>query len=319
MTHRRERTVLVTAAGTATAVNVISALRRSDRYRVRVVAVDADPDAAGLYLADAHSLVPPSDDAAYIECVRNVCLQHGVDFAFPLHSSEIVPFAAARSLLAASGVSTVLPDAKVAALCADKRAFADYMAASGLPHPRTYRRDSTDFEFPVFVKARSGSSGKGAGVASDPTELEVLRRHHQECIVQEVINLPELTVDCFISRAGVLVGCVPRYRLRVKDGKSMVALTAARPVVSTAVADLLLRLGYRGACNVQVFERLDGSVCFVEVNPRLAAGGLPLATEAGVNIPELMLRDSDGEELQPVPFEPGVRMMRYLSEVFVRG
>jgi carbamoyl-phosphate synthase large subunit len=126
-------------------------------------------------------------------------------------------------------------------------------------------------------------------------------------------------VDCFVSRAGVLVGCVPRYRLKVKDGKSMVAVTADRPRLRAAVEALLARLAYRGACNVQVFEEPDGRVQFVEVNPRLAAGGLPLATEAGVNIPELMLREADGEVLGPVATEAGVRMIRYLSEVFVRG
>ena len=55
------------------------------------------------------------------------------------------------------------------------------------------------------------------------------------------------------------------------------------------------------------------------INPRMSAGGLLLACEAGLNIPELMLMDYLNmplPEIQP-PSRP-IKMLRYLDEIFIR-
>ena len=50
---------------------------------------------------------------------------------------------------------------------------------------------------------------------------------------------------------------------------------------------LIKKLKYIGACNVQVFRK--NQYKFIEMNPRFAAGGLPLATELGINIQNWLL------------------------------
>ena len=107
----------------------------------------------------------------------------------------------------------------------------------------------------------------------DRAALDERARAGDDIVIQEFVDWPELTVDCFVALSGTLVGCVPRWRRRVKDGKSMVAETADAPDVVDAVERLLGAIGLRGPCNVQLFRRAPGEIRFVEINPRLAAGG----------------------------------------------
>lgn len=314
---KRRVRVLLTSAGTATAINVIRALRSSTRFDAHIVAVDQDPLAAGLYLADARDTVPSAKAPDYIERIAAVCRAHEVDFVFPLHSTEIPIFAEQRVALAECGIGVCVPDAAVARLCNEKDLFLAFLAKAGFAFPRTFARADEVADFPVFVKPRKGSSSSGTMKVLDRTALAERVRAGDDIVIQEFVDWPELTVDCFVERNGTLVGCVPRYRRRVKDGKSMVAETADAPDVVDAVERLLAAIGMRGPCNVQLFRRERGEIRFVEINPRLAAGGLPLATHVGTNIPELMLREFHGESLsERIPFAPGVVMIRYLTELF---
>ena len=312
--------VLLTSAGTATATNVIQALRQSARFDAHIVAVDQDPFAAGLYLADARDTVPSARSANYIERIVEVCRAHELDFVFPLHSTEIPIFAEERGALAERGIGVCVPDANVARLCNEKDQFLAFLAKGGFAFPRTFAHADEVTDFPVFVKPRNGSASSGTLKVLDRAALAERVRAGDDIVIQEFVEWPELTVDCFVARSGRLVGCVPRFRRRVKDGKSMVAETADAPDVVDAVERLLAAIGMRGPCNVQLFRAGPGEIRFVEINPRLAAGGLPLATHVGTNIPELMLREFHGEPLsQRIAYAPGVVMIRYLTELFPGG
>ena len=304
---KKRANVLLTSAGTATAVNVTRALRGSRHFDVRLVAVDHDLLAAGLYLADAHCVVPSSKDPAFMASILEIRRREAIDFVFPLHSTEVSVFSRARSALREAGVRMCVPEPPVVELCVEKDRFAAFLRERDFPFPRSYARAVDVAEYPVFLKPRTGSSSTNTFKAADREELEYLLRRHPTSLIQAYVAWPEVTVDCFVSQSGALVGCVPRYRRRVKDGKSVVAETAELPHVVVEVRRLLGALGLRGPCNVQLFVNDDGEIRFVEVNPRLAAGGLPLATHVGTNIPELMLREASGEQLSElIPFKPGV-------------
>jgi carbamoyl-phosphate synthase large subunit len=314
----RARTVLITAAGTATAANVIAALRASRRFDVRTVGVDQSQFAAGLYLADAWHIVPPTQDPAYGPRLLEICRKEQIDFIFPLHSSEIPYFARERVRLLDAGINLCVPAVEAADICVRKERFAEFLTEHGFPAPRTYASPDAVDRYPVFLKPRSGSSSSNTFKATDAEELRYLVARFPQSLIQEHIDWAELTVDCFVSSRGVLVGCVPRYRRSVKDGKSMVAETAPQELVIGEVGRLLATLGMRGPSNVQLFHHPEQGIRFIEVNPRLAAGGLPLATFVGTNIPELMLREAAGETLaERIPVCAGVTMIRYLTELFL--
>src|SRR5690242_13855115 len=73
---RRAAGILVTGAGGPAGIAVI---RRLVALGHRVVAVDADPAAAGLALADAGLVIPRAGSRGFVDVLLAVCTLHGVD------------------------------------------------------------------------------------------------------------------------------------------------------------------------------------------------------------------------------------------------
>jgi len=118
---------------------------------------------------------------------------------------------------------------------------------------------------------------------------------------------------------GEVLVCMPRVRVLVKDGKSMVGKIVNHPKLVEETVRLLQKIGMHGPCNVQWLEDAAGDLYSVEINPRLSAGGLPLTVRAGANIPEMMLCLALGESVAPVREYPeGLVMARYLEEIFIK-
>src|SRR4051812_8892235 len=118
----RPTTVLVTAAGTATALNVLRALHEQDALALRLVGCDTNPSelVAGARLCAAFQQVPPSDDPGYWPALRDLCERECIDLLIPVVDGEVEVAARMRDELARLGVRTLLPPLDVVVACNDK-------------------------------------------------------------------------------------------------------------------------------------------------------------------------------------------------------
>lgn len=312
-----QKNILVTSAGVATAVNVISAIRSSTKYRCCITSADMSKDSAGLYLSDNHYITPSVESLNFIDNLKEIIEKDNIDFIFPLHSSEIEFFAENKKQLNDLDVGVTIPDKSVVNRCNNKDQFELFLKENGFIYPKTYKNKAAIDNYPVFIKQKVGSSSKNAYKVNSEETLEFyIDGKEDKYIIQEYIDWHEITIDCYVNKNYKLVGFVPRFRLKVKDGKSVIAKTMYNHQVFEQTKTLLEKLNFRGACNIQMFYK-DGEIKIIEINPRLAAGGLPLATRAGVNIPELMMDDYFGKvEDKLIEYNKNLTMYRYLTEVF---
>ncbi|MDQ3777568.1 MAG: hypothetical protein M3310_01680, partial [Actinomycetota bacterium] len=104
------------------------ALKRVRELRVRVVAVDGNPDAPGLGLADVREVVDFADLAA----IADVGRRHGVDGVMTVAADRAVPVVAAvAESLGLPGIGT-----RTAHLMTNKIAMRRQLADAGVPQPR---------------------------------------------------------------------------------------------------------------------------------------------------------------------------------------
>lgn len=312
------KNVLITSAGVATALNVISALRKSKIYDCNIIATDMSKDSAGLYLADDYYITPSAKDKHFLDEIEKIIKDENIDFIFPLHSSETLLFSKNLLLFKKLNVGITIPDEKTVNLCSKKDLFEIFLNKNNFIYPKTYMNKNEIDSYPVFIKLKVGSSSIGAYKINSKEDLEFYQKEKEEqYIIQEYIDWQEITIDCYVNKQGVLVGFVPRFRLKVKEGKSVVAKTMFDENIFDETTRLLEILNYKGACNLQVFYK-DGKIKIIELNPRLSAGGLPLTIEAGVNIPELMMEDYFGKvENNLIEYNKDLTMYRYLTEIFI--
>lgn len=320
-----EITVLITSAGVATACNVISALRNQNEKSIRIVAVDLNPLSAGLYLSDAWYTVPRSTDPNYIPVITDICKKESVDVILPLHSSETIVFSTNIEKLRNKGLHLQLSDAASIGKCTDKLEFYNFMKKNRFPCPRTFLPEQAaealacgELDFPLFIKPRSGSSSKNSFKVNSRDEFDFYIGSFPGSIVQEFVSGTEYTVDLLADEKSRLVAAVPRQRIEIKDGKAVKCRTVKDGEIISLTKNLIEKTGLCGPANVQMIKS-DSGLQVIEINPRFAAGGLPLSTAAGVNIPLLLVKMLLGETPEKMPeFKENLYMIRYLTEVFLQ-
>lgn len=307
--------VLVTGAGGAAGVAVIRDLSAQGE---RTVAVDTDPLAAGLFLADASVVVPSAvQPEELVGAVAVAVAEHGVDAIVCTVAEEMGALSAGRDVL---GAPVWLPPPDAVARCLDKYEFSHVLQRAGLSTPATaLGRDHsavTEVPGPWIVKPRWGRGSRDVFAVDNCRDLAWPCRRMVDPIVQHRVAGREFTVDVLTDRSGRVVGAVPRWRMECKAGISTKGRTFTDAEVVKTVAGVIAAVGLEGVANVQGFVGDEG-VVIVEVNPRFS-GGLPLSIAAGADLVGEFVRATRGDALDPdaLTFRPGVTMTRHLVEEF---
>ena len=315
--------LLVTSAGGASAINVMCALRSQDEIPVRLVAVDMNATAAGLYLADAGHIVPRASDLSFIPTVLNVCEREAIDVVIPILSVEMPVFAAHSDEFRRRGIGMVISGLETVETCNDKRLTCRLFAESGIPAPQTWMGDDLPGEkgtlpYPLIIKPSVGSGTRDTYRVSTPEQLKAILPLVPDPIVQKFIEGPEYTVDLLADWESNLLAAIPRERMRTSGGKSILARTVSDPEMLDWVKQMVKQVRLVGAGNIQCLRGADG-LRFTEINARFAAGGLLLAVSAGANTPLMLLKLALGQPVSPVrEYVEGLVMVRYFTELFLQ-
>lgn len=287
----------------------------------RIVAVDVDPLAPALREADAVYLVPRLADPDSVPTLAEVCRREEIGLIFPLIDEGMPVLAAGRAELEETGARLVLLSQAGVATTADKVLTDRLLRRIGVPAPIKWLPDEArraSLEYPVFVKPRFGSAGKGASRVRDKRELDYLLDYTPEPIVQEYLPGPEVTTDVLCDLDGNVLAVVSRQRIEVREGEVAKGVTIHDPEIIEFCVRIAKGLEAIGPITVQCLLR-DGSPYFTEVNPRFG-GGLPLAIAAGVPAPQWLLASAAGRSIAVPPlgtYTTGLHITRFDNSFFL--
>jgi carbamoyl-phosphate synthase large subunit len=231
--------------------------------------------------------------------------ENAIDIVIPSLDETLLGWAERKKLFAQRGIEIILSDPKSVDVCQDKWKTFQFFSEYGIPTPRTSL--SQEYE---LVKPRLGRGGVGISVAEESVDMNGM-------ISQELLNGTEYTVDVFCDRDAKAIYVIPRRRVNIKDGKSTVGVVERHEGIERWVRMICDQLPLIGPVNMQCFVLSDGSIKFVEINPRVA-GGMALAFAATENWVRLIVSNFlGGEPVSPKPIADGLEMRRYYAELFV--
>lgn len=310
--------ILVTGAGGAAAISFIKAVSGND---VCLFAADADPLAVGLYLVPPpRRLVLPLGKApAFAARLLEYCVAHRIDLVVPTVDAELAALAGQSEEFSRRAIRLMLAPLPALSTCLDKWAL--HQACEGVVRrPRTAvfepGLDVRGWRFPLVIKPRVGSGGRGVRVLNTPEELSQVARS-SALLVQEWLPGNEYSVDVLSDQDGRVISAVPRERLRVDSGVAVVARVIRDHELIAAAARVAMAVGLTYVCNVQFKRDRAGRISLLEINPRFP-GTMPATVAAGVNMPRLSIQLALGCLVpdQMYAFRE-VAVVRFLAEKFV--
>jgi len=311
--------VLVTSAGATNAINTIKALKRQHEIDISITTVDIDPLSAGLYLSDKHYIVPRATNEAFMPRLLDICNKEAIEVIIPIYSAELPIFAENKKLLEEHGVRIAVSQLETIRTCDDKARMYRFFEEFSIPYPKVYSRKeliSEDVNFPLFMKRRKGSGSKDARVISNTEELNFYLAQIEEPIVQDFADGDEYTIDIVCDLYSKMIEASPRIRIQTRDGLAVKAVTVRDKRLIAYARRIVEELGIIGPANIQCKVKND-DIRFIEVNPRLPSGGLPLAVAAGLNIPLIIVKMLLGMDIGEINVKGGVFMVRYWDALFV--
>jgi biotin carboxylase len=289
------------------------AILRARQLGLRVVAVDGNPDAAGL----AHADVAEVADFADLGAVVDVARRHRVDGALTVAVDRAVPVVAAvAEELGLPGIG-----ARTAHLMTHKVAMRRRLAEGGVPQPRfaavRVRREAAPAAhtvgFPAVVKPADSSGGRGLFLLRSFDDLD---RHLHAALSESPTGeaiLESFTDGLELNGLVLVRGGEPQVLLlsdRLRPGGEGFGVGWIHSYPSRLFGDVLeeaervaLRtvrtLGLRDGIAFPQLIVHDGTVTLVEVAARVPGGQMAdLAFHAlGIDLVEIALRQALGEEV----------------------
>lgn len=285
----------------------------------RVIAADAAPElSAACHVADAFHKVPPIASAEYVGALLEICSKEDVALLIPTIDPELMPLAEHEPDFAASGIRLNIGSSEFVRIARDKQLTARRLGDLGIAIPRTLTADAVESEltFPLIAKPVGGSSSIGITRYRSAMEYRA-NPPAPDCILQDLVEGPEYTVNVFCDAAGTFRAAVPHLRIEVRSGEVSKGRTERRGDLAEIARKIAGLPGARGAFCFQAILTERGPVAF-EINARFG-GGYPLAHRAGATFTRWLLEETAGLPCSANDeWQDRLLLLRYDSDVFVR-
>ncbi|WP_094548885.1 ATP-grasp domain-containing protein [Petroclostridium xylanilyticum] len=303
--------LLVTAIGKR--VQLIKHLRK----HFEVIGIDcSELVPARFFVSSFYQTVRFSEDS-YIDKLLDICQKEKVNIILPLYEQEFILLDAYRKQLKAIGTFLMLSNKTVLATCNDKWATYKFFLDNDINTPKSYISLEEGYNFPLFIKPRTGMGSQQAFKANNTEELYFYFNRIKNPIVQEFVEGKEYTIDCICGMDGRPVSVVPRERLEVRAGEVSKSRTCKDAAIIDAAVDVCEKLGAIGPITIQCIKTAQGDIKFIEINPRVG-GGVPLTFEAGVDYGTILKKMAMGEKVEPLIGQfKEITMLRYDEAVFI--
>jgi carbamoyl-phosphate synthase large subunit len=315
------------------------------RGRGQVFAADASGDAPALRQADQSFVLPPINEAGYIDTLLSLCRRHRILLLISLNDLELPILARHSARFLEVGTIPVISSPQVVDTCSDKWGTFKFLKGSDLEAPETYLslaevREALargETSFPLVIKPRWGTASIGIEYSDDYQELELgyalakkrlprtlLRAINatdpERCIlIQKRLSGQEYGLDVVNDLDGQYACTFVKKKLAMRAGETDRAMTVRSNWLEGIGAVIGRRLGHIGVLDCDAIVTEDS--CYVlDMNPRFG-GGYPFSHVAGANLPAVLVAWANREQPDAnwLRVEPNIMASKFDGLVVVEG
>jgi carbamoyl-phosphate synthase large subunit len=325
--------VLITATGSIIGQGIIKCLKLANAsndspVNYRVIGTDMNAQAAGIYRCDIGILVPSASSPDYIDSIIKVSREQTVHAIYVGSDVELIVLSEAKERIEhETGAKVLTSPIQVLITARDKWKTFEFLNANNLPNaasslPEDNEKFTKEFGYPIVVKPREGYGSKLFFIANNRDEMDYavskIQRAGWNPILQEYLNddWAEFTTGVTVDKFGKYIMSSISIRKITKSGQTYKAFIDSFENIRRSAEEVALRLGARGAINIQAKLQRNEPKIF-EINPRFSAT-CPMRSAAGINEPDIVFRNVVFGENIKVDGYQRLMCMRYWNEVYVQ-
>ena len=264
--------ILVSAVGGDLGQSVIKCLRHSG-YNAYILGCDTNPAAAGRRDVDDFHLAPPvTETEKYGKFLLELIDKEKATYVFLLSDVEISFYNEHRNYYEESPAAFVVNDAFLIDTFSDKYRTILFFQDNGILFPRTWLAGDYDYQldFPVVLKKRKGSGGRGFVCVRDRKELEFYLKRHSDLIVQEYLPGEQKEYTAGLFSDGINKHTITFKRTLAPGGFSQSVELVESEDITSLPKKIAGVLDFQGSLNIQFRSTPRGCIPF-EINPRFSS------------------------------------------------
>jgi predicted ATP-grasp superfamily ATP-dependent carboligase len=331
--------VLVTDADSTKALAVVRALGPSMEVWTTSASRWPPPLAAWSRHSARHVRCATRPALDFARSILDICKANRIAVVISPGEQSSYLLARERGRFSETGIALTVPPAELLEIAMDKARTIEAARAANVPVPRTktisHRDDAADaameLGYPIVVKPRFSHFWNGdrfivtdaVRYASSKEQLlsalDEMPERAPLPLLQEFVPGRGLGVFLLIGADGCVCAEFAHERLRdlrpTGSGSVLRRSIPVEPRLQNLAVRLLRHIDWRGAAMVEFrTDERDGQPKLMEINGRLW-GSLQLATDAGVNFPQLLVDDALGKSVRAGAYRTGVVVRWWLGDL----
>lgn len=316
--------ILILSVGTRN--KIIQYFKENLKEKGKVTATDCSELAPALYEADKYYITKRINEEGYLESILDICVKEKIDTLFTLIDPEISLISENIEKFKEIGVTPIVSDYEKVEMCFDKFKMYEFLKENGFNTAKSYidkeefykDLDLNKIQFPVFVKPVKGSASLNINKVTNKEELEIIWNQSTDLMIQEFMNGQELGADVYIDMISLEpVAIFTKNKIKMRAGETDKAVSVKDEKLFELIVEFVKKAGFKGIIDIDIFI-VNGEYYISEVNPRFG-GGYPHAYECGVNVPEMIINNIEGNvnKNQIGKYRENVYMMKY-NEIIIK-
>lgn len=336
----------MTGGGAPGAAGILKCLQQNKTFHITLA--DANTGAVGRYLNKGFESIPFATEPSFPETILSICRKKNIHIVLPLVTRELIPLSQHIKDFELAGTKLLVSPTASLEIANNKSRLYEFLHWRGMAVPdfrivetvEQFKTAVDELGYPgkqVCFKPSVSNGSRGFRIISEQmNELDLLFNHKPtstylgfkdavrilsagsfpELLISEYLPGEEYSVDC-LANHGESVLIVPRLRKKMINGISVEGEFVKENNIISYCQRIIKELQLHGNIGIQVKKSAAGKFLILEINPRVQ-GAISAALGAGVNLPELAIRQEFSLPISPDELEVkwGAKFSRYWNEVF---
>lgn len=267
---------MVLAGGTSTAWHIASVVKEYFAEEIYLIICDIN-DRCLVHtatLADEYIKVLPIEDKNYYEQMLYIFDKKQVDILVPLIDYDIFMFYRDNDDLIQRHILSTAPEKDTTERLSNKRNMSLFLRECGIITPRIFELSEISLEKEYFVKDEIGFGSRGARRIKGKDIVNLSGKQ----IIQELCDLPEVTVDVVNSNGKIYSMC--RERIEIKLGVCTKAKVFYDEELQKLIELIAKNINLPEICCVQFMKDSLNRWTLIDFNLR-SGGGTALSAATG--------------------------------------